>query len=239
MPKETILIVEDNVDMLLLLKDSLLVPMGYNVITAPNGQRGLEMALEHLPDLILLDMNMPKMTGLEMLIALRQTTCDAPVIFMTVENSLRVAVEAFRLGVVDYLSKPFSLEDGERAINRALAQKRLQAEYDQMAKDLIKAETIRQTIITLSHYLNNDLMCIEHNLNYLQEKLNGRGGESGEKFDDCLECLDRIKAVMKVLGKVTTVKHTSYDQESAMIDIEAALAKMLPSQGKQPSNLSF
>lgn len=227
MKNETILVVDDNFQMMLLLKDRLLVPMGYQVISAPNGRRGLEMALEHNPDLILLDMNMPQMTGLEMLFALRQTQCDAPVIFMTVEDSIQIAVEAFRLGVVDYLSKPFSFEDVEGAIDRALAQRRLKVEYDQMEADLIKSETIRQTTVTLSHYLNNDLMRITYNLDAIGEHLGNISQEVEEKFNECSSALMRITAVMKVLKRVTIAKQTQYDEKIGMIDIDAALNKLL------------
>jgi DNA-binding response OmpR family regulator len=222
MSKERILVVDDSIEILRLLKDSLLIPLGYSVLTAKNGREGLEMALEKNPDLILLDMNMPEMTGIEMLIALRQSECQAPVIFITAEDSLQIAVEAFRLGVVDYLCKPFTLDVVEESINRALEQKRLKSEYTKVRNNLVKAETIRQTIVTLSHYLNNDLMAIEYSLDNL-----GQSNEVLQAAAECTNSLERIKAVMKVLKQVTQVKHARYHKETSMIDIDTALKKVL------------
>ena len=113
MSKERILIVDDNEELLNLL--DLLFSNLYDVLKARDGEQGLLMAQRDTPDLILLDMNMPRMTGMEMLAALRETECQVPVIFMTGEGSVYVAVEAFRLGVHDYLTKPFSSEEAQAA----------------------------------------------------------------------------------------------------------------------------
>jgi two-component system alkaline phosphatase synthesis response regulator PhoP len=87
MTDETILVVDDNLDFARTLERYTLAPLGYTVLFAANGQRGLQLAVSHQPDLILLDMNMPSMNGMEMLRALRQTDCTSPVIFMTMHKS--------------------------------------------------------------------------------------------------------------------------------------------------------
>jgi len=222
MAKENILVVDDSTEISGILKNALLLPLGYSVLLANNGRKGLEMALETDPDLILLDMNMPEMTGIEMLKALREYQCEAPVIFMTVEGSIEIAVEAFRLGVVDYLSKPFSLDVVEEAINRALEQNRMKSRYSKMRNNLIKAETIRQTIVTLSHYLNNDLMVIEYGLDNIR-----MGEGTQQSITECLDSIKHIKAVMRVLQQVTMVQHSHYHSETSMIDIDAALKRVL------------
>jgi len=86
MPHETILVVDDSAEMVQFLKEYVLVPRGYRVVHASNGTSGLEAAVRHKPDLIMLDLSMPRMTGMEMLKALRQTDCLAPVIFMTMHG---------------------------------------------------------------------------------------------------------------------------------------------------------
>jgi CheY-like chemotaxis protein len=227
MSNETILIVDDNAQMVRLLKENLLEPLGYRVLTAPDGKQGLEIVLQDTPDLILLDMNMPQMTGIEMLMALRQTVCDAPVIFMTVEPSLHVAVEAFRLGVRNYLSKPFSLTEVEQAIDGALEEKRLRAMHETMQHNLLKADTIQQTVVTLSHYINNDLMSLSINLEMIQGMLDEQSPEAQQYISECWTCLKRIKAVMNVLGSITDVKHAAYYENISMINIESALEAAL------------
>jgi DNA-binding response OmpR family regulator len=110
MADETILVVDDSLEIARVLDEYMLTPQGYKVLHAGNGQKGLAQAIAHNPDLILLDMNMPRMSGIEMLEQLRQTDYKAPVIFMTMHGSERVAVDAFRLGVSNYLIKPFAPE---------------------------------------------------------------------------------------------------------------------------------
>src|ERR1700690_4103478 len=103
MPGETILIVDESNRTLDFLGHRILFPLGYKTIFALDGQSGLEKAASSNPDLILLDMNMPCMNGLEMLKELRKTTCKAPVIFITAQVMDDVSLEAFHLGVRDYL----------------------------------------------------------------------------------------------------------------------------------------
>jgi DNA-binding response OmpR family regulator len=233
MPHETILIVDDSAEMVRFLKEYVLVPQGYRVIHASNGASGLEAAVRHHPDLIMLDMSMPRMTGMEMLNALRQTDCQAPVIFMTLHGSESIAVEAFRLGVRDYLAKPFTAEEAQQAVEQALAETRLAREKAELTRNLIAAETARQTVVTLSHYINNHLMVLSVGLTLIQETLkeeSSRQAELATILHDCEASVTHISAVMRVLKSVTEVKPTTYYGRTQMIDIDAALREELDRQ---------
>ncbi|HVM70647.1 MAG TPA: response regulator [Anaerolineales bacterium] len=229
MANETILVVDDSYEMRNLLDKYILSPLGYKVITSSNGKSGLESVVSGKPDLILLDMNMPKMTGLEMLAALRQTDCNCPVIFITSYGSENIAVEAFRLGVRDYLNKPFTADEVRLAVDRALNESRLAQERMELNRNLITAETVRSTVITLSHYLNNNIMAISGVLTLLSETLEQK--EPDEEISEILqkgkESLRGIQAVMNVLAKTTDVKLTPYSQTTPMIDINKALKNEL------------
>jgi len=104
---ERILIIEDNEDIVTFLADNILHPHGYDTLISRDGQDGLQRALEETPDLILLDLNLPRMTGLEVLKVLQKRGSDIPVILMTFYGSEEIAVESFRLGVKNYIVKPF------------------------------------------------------------------------------------------------------------------------------------
>jgi CheY-like chemotaxis protein len=121
MAGETVLIVEDRRENIVHLANNILKPNGYRVITAMDGQRGLQRALEDRPDLIILDLNMPKMDGLEVLTALNERRVHIPVILSTFYGSEQVAEQALRLGAVDYVVKPFTVEAMLAAVERALA----------------------------------------------------------------------------------------------------------------------
>jgi two-component system NtrC family sensor kinase len=93
---------------------------GYDVLTAANGREGLILANDLRPDLIIADHRMPELSGLEMLAALRTQGLDIPFILMTAEGSEALAVEALRLGVRDYLIKPFDPDDLLQTLERVL-----------------------------------------------------------------------------------------------------------------------
>ena len=112
--KKKILIVEDEIDVNDILKDRFLEE-GFNVFTAQDGEEGLKKALEVLPDLILLDVLMPKMDGVTMLKELRKKEAgkkNIPVVMLTNYNEKEVKKESSDQGAVGYLTKTdWSLDD--------------------------------------------------------------------------------------------------------------------------------
>ena len=110
--KMKILLVDDttiNIDVLI----KTLEPEGYSLAVASNGQKALEIAQRFLPDLILLDIMMPGIDGFETCRQLKkqETTQDIPVIFITARNDTEDIIQGFRVGGVDYISKPFRQEE--------------------------------------------------------------------------------------------------------------------------------
>jgi signal transduction histidine kinase/DNA-binding response OmpR family regulator len=134
---ETVLVVDDSRDNLEFIVEYVLKPHGYQTLTASDGAEGLELALTENPDLILLDVNMPKLSGLEVLEALEREGRQIPVILMTFHGSETLAVQAFRLGVKDYVIKPFQVNEMVEALERALTEVRLRQERDQLTARLI------------------------------------------------------------------------------------------------------
>jgi signal transduction histidine kinase/DNA-binding response OmpR family regulator len=136
---EKILVVEDHKDSREFLTDYILKPNGYESITAHDGARGLRAAFDERPDLIIMDLRMPKMTGLEVLAALRQRAVNIPVILTTFHGSEETAVQAFRLGARDYVVKPYEPSEMLEAIDRSLTEVRLRAERDKLTEGLMEA----------------------------------------------------------------------------------------------------
>jgi signal transduction histidine kinase/CheY-like chemotaxis protein len=134
---ERVLVVDDRAENVDFIVEYVLKPNGYQCLTAQDGAEGLKIALEESPDLILLDANMPKMTGVEVLEALKNEGRQIPVIMMTFHGSETLAVQALRLGVKDYIIKPFQVDEMVEAIERALAEVRLRRERDQLTARLI------------------------------------------------------------------------------------------------------
>jgi len=109
---------------------------GFTVLEARDGAEGLEMALADPPDLMLLDYEMPRLSGLQVVEALRERQADIPVILITSHGSEAIAVELFRKGVKDYMNKPFTAEEMMDAIERALTEVRLRREKEALTQRL-------------------------------------------------------------------------------------------------------
>jgi PAS domain S-box-containing protein len=133
---ETILVVDDKLESLEFITEYLLRPNGYAPLVAADGREGLQTALAERPDLMILDLKMPGMSGLEVLRALREKQADIPVILMTAYGSEDDIVTAFRLGAKDYLSKPFRIEEMLAAIERVLSERRQQEERAHLQREL-------------------------------------------------------------------------------------------------------
>ncbi|WP_138431136.1 response regulator transcription factor [Fodinibius saliphilus] len=107
--KQTILVVDDEQDLLDLIEYNL-QKEGFNVLKAENGLEGIEMAREHNPDLMLLDIMMPKMDGLEVVEKIREDkeVSHIPIIFLTARGDEKTEVEGLDKGGDDYITKPIS-----------------------------------------------------------------------------------------------------------------------------------
>lgn len=108
MTPPTILIIEDDATLLRGLKDNF-VSHGYQVETAEDGQKGLEAAVNGMPDLILLDIMLPQINGYEVCRLLRQQNLEMPVIMLTAKGQEDDIIRGLELGADDYVTKPFSI----------------------------------------------------------------------------------------------------------------------------------
>lgn len=119
-----VLIVDDHPDLRHFLSHSLQVE--FETLMASNGEEGLNLAKEHLPDIILSDVMMPVMDGMEMCKRLKnnESTCHIPFIFLTAKGALESKIESLELGADDYLSKPFSKEELILRMRNVLALKK-------------------------------------------------------------------------------------------------------------------
>lgn len=138
---ERVLIVDDSQEILDFLSEYILGPKGFEVLTASNGLMGLEMAIAKEPDLMIVDQQMPELTGLEVLEKLRERGLEIPAILATAHGSEETAVAAFRLGSRDYIIKPFDADEISESVDRALRESRLQRERDQLVQQLMESNS--------------------------------------------------------------------------------------------------
>jgi DNA-binding response OmpR family regulator len=118
--RKLILVVDDDVELSDGLR-SVLERQGYRVLQARDGQQGKQMVYQHKPNLIILDMMMPRMGGYPVLEHFRGKTEAPPIIMITANEGSRHKAYAEYLGVVDYIRKPFAMERLMEAVTKALS----------------------------------------------------------------------------------------------------------------------
>jgi DNA-binding response OmpR family regulator len=108
--RPTVLIVEDDPAMLRGLKDNFEFE-GYKVLTAADGDAGLQAALKAVPDLVVLDLMLPQVNGYEVCRFLREEKFDMPILMLTAKGQESDVVLGLKLGADDYVKKPFSIKE--------------------------------------------------------------------------------------------------------------------------------
>jgi nitrogen regulation protein NR(I) len=114
----------------------LLQPQGYQVLAVGSAEEALEVAARERPDLVLLDVRLPGLSGLDALPKLKEILPDAPVLVMTAHGTMETAIEAIRRGAYNYLTKPIHNEDALHHIRTALQTCRLSREVAQLRQEL-------------------------------------------------------------------------------------------------------
>jgi two-component system NtrC family sensor kinase len=133
---ETILVVDDNRRIADFLANSVLPSLGYKATIAYDGKTGMQLLHTRQFSLLLLDLQLPDTTGLDMLREMEREGLKVPTILTTAHGSEQVAVDAFRLGVTDYLVKPVDPDTLNDAITRSLTVSRLNQEKVRLTTQL-------------------------------------------------------------------------------------------------------
>lgn len=135
---ETILVIDDNRQITNFLAGSVLPSLGYETLVAYDGKSALELIHKNFKyiDLILLDLQLPDMSGLDVLRKMKEAGQSVPTILFTGHGSEQVAVEAFRLGVQDYLNKPVDVDQLGATLTRSLTISRLRKETEKLNTQL-------------------------------------------------------------------------------------------------------
>jgi DNA-binding response OmpR family regulator len=152
-----ILAVDDEKNIRLML-DECLSSEGYTVETAVSGEHAVEKFAQSAYDVVLLDMKMPGLDGIEVLRRLKHMANDVPVIMITGYGSIETAVETMKLGAVDYLRKPFTPAEIRAAVaavlqRRTLTEDRIEGADDELAfaKNCIVARQLDKAAEHLKH----------------------------------------------------------------------------------------
>jgi signal transduction histidine kinase/ligand-binding sensor domain-containing protein/DNA-binding response OmpR family regulator len=191
--KPVLLLVEDNEDFRFYLKDNL--KLDYKVLEARNGLEGLKVTLEHMPDLIVSDIMMPEMNGIDLC---RKIKADprishTPVILLTARSTEEQKLEGFETGADDYLTKPFNFEILVSRIRNLIAQReKFHKAFPSQLK--VKASELKITSLD-EQFIEKAIKCVEEHIaepEFSVENLSHELGISRAHF---------YKKIMSLTGK--------------------------------------
>ena len=167
------LIIEDNAEMRAYITQCIETEQ-YNILEAANGEEGINLALENIPDIIISDIMMPKKDGFEVTQTLRQNikTSHIPIVLLTAKTALESKLEGLKKGADAYLSKPFSPEELAIRVNK-LIELRLLLQNRYHSGDLtpIKDEKVKQSVLVEDEFYSSVMDYIHENLD--AKELNG------------------------------------------------------------------
>ncbi len=175
-PIGNILIVDDTAENLRLLA-GMLAAAGYEVRPVTNGRQALQAAAHSAPDLVLLDINMPGMDGYEVCRRLKEIPLvrDVPVIFLTALTDTSDKLKGFGVGGVDYIAKPFQIEEVQARVNVHISLRRTQQELARNFERLRDLEKLRDDLVhMIVHDMRSPLMVIMGHLDLLKAMLEER-----------------------------------------------------------------
>ena len=157
--KAKILIIEDNEDMGFTLAN-VLNKQGYETFTATTGEEGIEFVRRELIDLVLSDLKLPKMSGLDVMSEIKSIDDDIVIVMMTATTDAKPAIEAMKMGAFDYLVKPFELDELKLVMKNALETHQLKREVARLKREHRQEDYI-QAIYGESHPIKEVCKLIE------------------------------------------------------------------------------
>jgi two-component system, sensor histidine kinase and response regulator len=213
MPAPSKILVVDDDQRNVRLMESILKTNGYPVIKAYDGQEALDLIASERPDLVLLDVMMPKMSGFEVCQRIRKDyeTRLLPVIMVTALNALEEKVQALELGADDFLSKPINKVELLAKLRSMLRVKtlhdeveRTRRELESRNRDLLRVEELKDKLIQMVvHDLKNPLAGIMGNLQLL--RIQGGPGDSGSLTGIVTRTEESAKQLMGLILNILDV----------------------------------
>ena len=138
----TLLIADDEPNIRRVL-EALFAKEGYNVLTAENGRKAMEFATSQQIDVLISDLIMPDINGVELLQKVKQLHPHCSAVIVTAYGSIKSAVEAMRLGAFNYLTKPFDIDEVRMIIKKALEHRELLGENQELRQQIKSSVKIK------------------------------------------------------------------------------------------------
>ena len=194
---------------------------GFLVLTAYDGKSGIEKAIKELPDLILLDVMMPDITGIEVCKTLvsNEATQGIPIILVTAKSDAEDTKEGLEAGAFDYIKKPFNRVELLARVHSALKL----SDANKLLLDAEKKNTFVATVVTANHKIKQPLTLLSLSSAALKRELS-KEVISKEAILNRINYIDiAIKEINDVLNQLNAIKDpvlSNYTQDIKMIKVE-------------------
>lgn len=215
-----ILVIDDLPENVFMLQDRL-ENEGYDVITAYDGKTGIEKARNELPDLILLDVMMPDITGIEVCQTLvnDEQTKNIPIILVTAKSGAEDTKEGLEAGAFDYIKKPFNRIELLARVKSALKL----SEANQLLLDAEKRNTFIATVVTANHKIKQPLTLLSLSSAAIKRELNKEEISKEALFNRLKYIETAVKEITDVLDQLNSIKEpvlAEYTKNIKMIRVD-------------------
>ncbi|MBA4251823.1 MAG: response regulator [Chlorobiaceae bacterium] len=216
-----ILVVDDNLENVFLLQNRL-EKDGFDVITAYDGRVGLEKIRSEKPDLVLLDIMMPELSGLDVCkeVANDHSISDIPIILLSAKVTAEETEEGLKAGAIDYIKKPFNKIELLARINSAIKFR----EAKQLLIEAEKIDTFAATVVTANHKIKQPLTIIKLSLTGINRLLNKDDISRNEIKSKLTYIETAVNDIVKILDQLNSIeipKTSEYLGKIRMIDIDS------------------
>jgi two-component system, sensor histidine kinase and response regulator len=226
-PRSRILVIDDEE----IVRDSCLAILdgaGYDIVAVGDGTEGLEQAQERIPDLVLVDLMMPGISGFEVIEAMRGIDPTIVTIVITGYSTVESAVEAMKKGAFDFLPKPFTPDELRLIVLRGLERRNLVLEATRLRRE---KEMLQENFAAIvSHELRSPLSAVQQNLFVLESELEGKLDEAAARRVERMKT--RIEDLLKMIAgwlRSVSVDVGSIRENFAPVDARACVAKAVES----------
>jgi DNA-binding response OmpR family regulator len=243
---QKILIIEDNQENIDLLV-YFLRPQGYNLVTATNGVKGLELAKKEHPEIILLDIMLPKMNGFEVCERLKNApdTKYIPIIMITALKDLKDKLRALQVGADDFITKPFENVELLARVKSLLRIKeyhdkleRTNKELEEKNESLLRMDEFKEELINLIvHDMKNPLFVIQGNLQMMSMSLDNLSPDYIKKYTQRIERSSQqlLRMVVNLLD-ISRIEEGTMVLKQDMVDFNKIIEEIVQRVREYPEN---
>jgi len=223
---ETVVVIDDDNAMRLSCR-KILTKMGFHAEAFEDGARGLEGVAELKPGMVVVDLKMPGLSGMEVISRVHEIDPQIVIVVITGYATIDTAVQAMKCGAYDFLPKPFSPDELRLIVNRGLERRRLAlaSERHEIERSMLK----RRFVTFVSHQLRTPLVAIHQYLDVLRHLDQGADTQARrqEWLDRCLARIEELQSLIADWLTLARVEGGTLVQERVKVDLRQIIPDIL------------